>query len=108
MWIAKDWANSATPAKSRTLKSKLGIKQPAQQFEHPPIQMSFCKTKGGFVLSEAPLLSSSSRNAWSKPNRKQAEGEDASSMQQQLDKQQQQPGDPLVPQPEKRPEQQDS
>jgi len=45
--IAKDQADSATPAKSRTLKSKFGTKQPARQSECTPTQMSFRETKGG-------------------------------------------------------------
>jgi len=48
-WIAKDWADSATPVKSRTLKSKFGIKRPAWQSEHPMIQTSFRETEGGFA-----------------------------------------------------------
>jgi len=49
MQIAKDQANSATPAKGRTMGSKFGIKQPAWQSECPSIQTSFCETEGGFT-----------------------------------------------------------
>ena len=49
MQIAKDQADSATPAKGRTVGSKFGIKLPAQQSEHPSIQTSFRETEGGFT-----------------------------------------------------------
>jgi len=49
MWIAKDWADSATPVKGKTTGSKFGIKLPAQQSKCPLIQMSFHEAKGGFA-----------------------------------------------------------
>jgi len=49
MWIAKDRADSAIPAKGRTMGSKFGIKLPTWQSEHPLIQMSFRETEGGFA-----------------------------------------------------------
>jgi len=47
--IAKDRADSATPAKGRTMGSKFGTKLPAQQSKCPSIQTSFHKTEGGFA-----------------------------------------------------------
>jgi len=47
--IAKDWANPAIPAKSRTVGSKLGIKLPAQCSECPSFQTCYSKTKGDFA-----------------------------------------------------------
>jgi len=88
--IAKDWANSVTPVKGRTVRSKFG---PSNQLGSPSAHPSRQASARLRVVSqsEAPLLSSSSRTAWPKPDHKQAEGEDASSTQQQPDKQQQQP-----------------
>jgi len=49
MWIAKDWANPAIPAKGRTVGSKFRIKLPAWHSEYPLFQTRFGKTEGGFA-----------------------------------------------------------
>jgi len=49
MWIAKDWADPAIPAKGRTVGSKFGIKLPARHSKYLSFQMCFSNTEGGFA-----------------------------------------------------------
>jgi len=49
MWIAKDWADPAIPAKGSTVGSKFRIKLPACHSKYPSFQTRSSKTEGGFA-----------------------------------------------------------